>query len=515
MIQAIKSLNSIFSYATYLIIALFFSLSIYFYSYIHDPHHHGLVFSNALDLLNGKRPYDEIFIQYGLLTTFFHSIILRIFGLEIIYLNYFTICINLISVYLIFKIVKKTTNQFYAFLSTLLILSNHPIVWLPWSNYISFFFIVLGIFFHIQKNHSDNYHLGFYFSLAVLARQDFFLPLFFFFIIFINLKFIYEKKIYIKCIISFFLPLILFLLFVFILDLYENWSKTLRIPSLYFELYNTDIFSLVLSFLNFFIFQSFFNFINEPQYILILIILIINTFLIIKNLFSKNFEQIFLPILCILLSVTSINYELFRLYTSTIIGIIPLIQFLHSFKVKENKFIFIFLIIFFSFFSIIFYPLGGNKLFNNLLINKSETNITHLYNIKLNQNDIDLYREILNLKMEISKNCSIKYYENLTFNSFISPLLGGDRIKLKPFVKSDTKNSSVDFYFDNNFIAKINNQFKYEDIVLIFTDDNLEFNLGTIVIPKNYSTKEIITFSKSNKPIAYNFIYASKCIIKS
>ena len=105
------SVNNKFSYATYLIIGLFFFFSIYSYSYIHDPHHHGLVFSNALDLLNGKRPYDEIFLQYGFLTTFFHSVILSVFGLEIIYLNYFIIFIYLITVYIIFKIVRKTKSQ--------------------------------------------------------------------------------------------------------------------------------------------------------------------------------------------------------------------------------------------------------------------------------------------------------------------------------------------------------------------------------------------------------------------
>lgn len=509
------SVNNKFSYATYLIIALFFFFSIYSYSYIHDPHHHGLVFSNALDLLNGKKPYDEIFLQYGFLTTFFHSVILSVFGLEIIYLNYFTIFIYLISVYLIFKIVKKTTNEYYAFLSTLLILFNHPVVWLPWSNYIAFFFIVLGIYLNVHKNYSDNYYLGFCFSLTILSRQDFFLPLFSFFIIFISIKLIYQKKIYTKFIISFFIPLILFLLIIFNLGLFESWSKTLKIPSLYLELYKTNIFSLIISFVNFFIFQSFFNFINEPQYILILIILIINVFLIIKNLLSKNFDQIFLPSLCILTSITSINYELFRLYTSTLIGIIPLIQFIHSFKVKENKFIFNFFLIFFGLFSIIFYPLGGNKLFNKLFINKSETNILYLKNVKLSQSDVDLYKGIFYLKMEVSKNCNIKYYENLTFNTFISPLLGDDRIKFKPFVKSDTKNSVIDSYFDNSFVTKINNQFKNEDMVLIFTDNNLEFDLGTIVIPNNYSIKEVIISSRSNKPIAYNFVYPTKCIVKS
>ena len=117
--------------------------------------------------------------------------------------------------------------------------------------------------------------------------------------------------------------------------------------------------------------------------------------------------------------------------------------------------------------------------------------------------------------MEVSKNCNIKYYENLTFNTFISPLLGGDRIKFKPFVKSDIKNLSLESYFDNSFITKINNQFKNEDMVLIFTDNNLEFDLGTIVIPENYSIKEVIISSRSNKPIAYNFVYPTKCIVKS
>ena len=379
----------------------------------------------------------------------------------------------------------------------------------------SLFFIVMGIFSYIYKNHSDNYYFGFYFSLATLTRQDFFLPLIIFLIIFISLKFICEKKFYTKFIVSFFLPLIFFLLTIFYLEFFESWSKTLKIPSLYLDLYETNIFSLIISFVYFFIFQSFFNFINEPQYILILIILAINGFLIIKNFLSKNFDQIFLPILCVLLCITSINYELFRLYTSTLIGIIPLIQFIHSFKYKENKFIFNFFLIFFALFSIIFYPSGGNKLFHNLFINKSETNITYLKNVKLNQNDINLYKGILYLQNEVSKNCNIQYYENLTFNSFLSPLLGNDRLKLKPFVKSDIKNSFLDTYFDNNFVVNINNQFKNENIILIFADANLEFDLGKIIIPDNYSTEEIIISSASNKPIAYNFVYPTKCIVKS
>lgn len=511
LIKANFSYNKL-SYISYLVLFFTFIFSINLYSYIHDPHHHGLVFSNALDLLKGKVPYNEIFIQYGFLTTFLHAVVLKIFGLEIIYLNYFTSIIYYFSVYLISKTVKILTDEFYGCLSIFLILFNHPITWLPWSNYLGFFFITLAIYYYVKGNFLDNYKLGFFLSLSILSRQDFFFPLIVFSLLFFFLKFILEKKIYIKFIISFILPLIIFLSFIFFFGLFENWSKTLVIPFLYLELNNTELFSLIFSFLNFFLFKAFFNYINEPQYILILIILITNFFFIIKNLFSKNLDSIFLPLLCTSLSITSINYELFRLYTSVIIGVIPLLQFIFLFKIRENKFFFNFILIYFSLFSIFFYPLGGNKLFNSLLLNKNETNIAYLKNVKLDKNDIKLYKEILELKEQVLKNCNIKYYENLTFNSFISSLLGGERIVLKPFIKSNTKNSIVETYFDNKFILKINNQFTYEDIILIFTDNNLEYDLGKIFVPSNYSTNKIIVSDKSNKPFVYNFIYPSKCI---
>ena len=47
--------------------------------FINDGYHWGFIFSNAIELLNGKKPFDEIFIQYGLGTTLIHSIILFFF----------------------------------------------------------------------------------------------------------------------------------------------------------------------------------------------------------------------------------------------------------------------------------------------------------------------------------------------------------------------------------------------------------------------------------------------------
>ena len=37
--------------------------------YIYDGYHWGFIFSNALDLIEGKIPYKEIFLEYGILQT--------------------------------------------------------------------------------------------------------------------------------------------------------------------------------------------------------------------------------------------------------------------------------------------------------------------------------------------------------------------------------------------------------------------------------------------------------------
>ena len=39
--------------------------------YTNDGYHWGFIFSNALDFLDGKLPYKEIFIQYGFVTNLF------------------------------------------------------------------------------------------------------------------------------------------------------------------------------------------------------------------------------------------------------------------------------------------------------------------------------------------------------------------------------------------------------------------------------------------------------------
>ena len=84
MLKDLLSFKNNYFYLSLFIIFIFFLYASNSYRFIYDGHHHGLVFSNALDILNDKKPYKEIFIQYGLITTFLHSLVIKIFGYKII-----------------------------------------------------------------------------------------------------------------------------------------------------------------------------------------------------------------------------------------------------------------------------------------------------------------------------------------------------------------------------------------------------------------------------------------------
>ena len=130
-----KNLSSI----NYLVIFLFFVYAIFISQYNYDGHHIGLIYSNSLDLINGKLPYKEIFIQYGILTTLINSLILVIFDNKIFFITLFNSVFYSFGVLFISKTVKQFTDVKLALFSTIIILFNHPIPWLPWPNYLAFF----------------------------------------------------------------------------------------------------------------------------------------------------------------------------------------------------------------------------------------------------------------------------------------------------------------------------------------------------------------------------------------
>ena len=121
-----NSFRSIFfknlSLINLLTVLIFFIYSIIIIRYQYDGHHIGLIYSNSIDLLNGKLPYKEIFIQYGILTTIINSIILSIFDTKIFFISFFNSIFYFLGVLFISKTVNNFTNLKLSFLATVIIL---------------------------------------------------------------------------------------------------------------------------------------------------------------------------------------------------------------------------------------------------------------------------------------------------------------------------------------------------------------------------------------------------------
>jgi len=153
--------------------------SLFYGEYNFDPHHWGLMLSNAVDLSRGRIPYKEIFIQYGFLTALIEylfflvsgNILSIVFGIGLFY------AAGLVGIYfLTMHLSSKRGVALFAFVSAFLI---HPIAIYPWPNYIAFPFISFGCL-AVLKGRRD-WRIGFVggilFGCAVLAREGYFIPL--------------------------------------------------------------------------------------------------------------------------------------------------------------------------------------------------------------------------------------------------------------------------------------------------------------------------------------------------
>lgn len=144
-----------------------------------DPHHWGLITSNAVDIARGRVPYKEIFIQYGFLSAlipylFFEigkNIASIIFGVSLLYAS------GLVGVYFLTRhFASRTQLALYAFLTAFLI---HPLAIYPWPDYIAFPFITFGCLGVVKGGNDWRVGLlgGMLLGLAVLAREGLFFPL--------------------------------------------------------------------------------------------------------------------------------------------------------------------------------------------------------------------------------------------------------------------------------------------------------------------------------------------------
>ena len=107
-------------------------LSLFQGSYSNDPHHWGLMLSNALDLTKGLFPYRDVFLQYGILTPLIQGFALLLFSetlQSIILITTLAYAVGLLGIYyLALELTKSNKLALYSFLTCVLL---HEIVIYP------------------------------------------------------------------------------------------------------------------------------------------------------------------------------------------------------------------------------------------------------------------------------------------------------------------------------------------------------------------------------------------------
>jgi len=117
-----------------------------------DPHHDGILFKPAMDVMSGQTLFKDTFTQYGALTTFIQAFALKIFGpylITIKLLTAFVYALISLLLYLIFKRFLPKLILFFSLLIWLFMAPYYSMTFLPWSSIYALFFQLLAAYLFI------------------------------------------------------------------------------------------------------------------------------------------------------------------------------------------------------------------------------------------------------------------------------------------------------------------------------------------------------------------------------
>jgi cbb3-type cytochrome oxidase subunit 3 len=347
---------------------------------------------------------------------------------------------------------------------------------------------------------------GIFFSLACLSRETYF-SVISVIIFLITVYLIYQKKnkLIFSLILGFIIPYSIFFFYLFYNNIFYDWISYLQLPKLYLSKYNIKIYQAILNGSFYIFFKTWIEILYKPQNIIISLIVVINSLYFFNHFFFKkkklDFYLLLISIATLTLTVIAISDEIFRLYTSLIIGIIPALNFIFNIKNKENKIIILFLLIFISLYSFYFFPKGNRSQFEKLnKVNLIENNNLRYFKYqKWSENDWEVLNQIDNITKTVKKKCKIEYGLNYTFDGFYYLILDLKMLQLAPAVTEDENN--IFNFFETRFKKKILSNIEKNNLILI-TNGHFKERYDN----KNYKT---ITLYKDKSNIYRDVVYIS------
>ena len=499
----------------YFLIFLFciYSISISNYQGVHvyDGFHWGLVASSAYDFLNGKIPYKESFIHYGLLTTIIHSIFYK-FTNSIISIFLFTSILYVISITLVTLIIKKFTNNNYCYLFIYLIFFFQPFTVYPWHTYLIYFFLSIGLYIYFYKNLFSYFFFGLTLQLAYLASDSFKIYSYLIFIFTIFFTFFDNKKNnYFKFIFSFIigylLPLLVFFLALYSYGNFNEWINH-DIAGIFLKMLEKSLFILIWDF----ILNLINNFYKEPVYIFYLVLNFSCLILIYQFFSKKNIKSdiLFISIIALLFNYILIfKFLSFRIFNSVIFGFIVTSYLL--FKSKKNflKQLIILFLILLAPLSNPFEKGDANKIYLSTSLAKNNYNnldIVHFKHMRFTE-DVNIhFNKLLNIVNSVDLRCkNVSKFYNLTSDHFYYLILS-DYLKTDQIIPGYSESIVKRYYdemilaIDRNFYKNLNKDLLDENSILIrekLENDYLQIinnkvkltNYIYIDLPYSYDTK--------------------------
>ena len=115
-----------------------------------DPHHSGLMYKSALDVVNGKVLFLETFTQYGALTTWLQALSLLVLGERVNSILFVTALFYAIDFALLYHLARRLLSRGFSLLAVGLTLSLAPFYfWIfhPWSSVFALTFLLLSLEF--------------------------------------------------------------------------------------------------------------------------------------------------------------------------------------------------------------------------------------------------------------------------------------------------------------------------------------------------------------------------------
>jgi hypothetical protein len=449
MLNNIK-ISIFFTYFINLTILAFVIVGTYLQSqYVVEPHHWGLMLSNAKDLINGLKPYKEIYIQYGILTTVIQGYAFWINNslMSIMIITAITYGMTLCLIYFIAN--KVTQNKFIAFAAIITAYFYHPIVIHPWSNYIAGIFLFIGIYFAVNNNITikNYFYSGLFLSLSVLSREGLFYPVIVILAVTIFLDFKDNKLKYIKLniykIIGFLIPIFIFITYLIISGNYDFWKiVSFDIPKAftrYFPHVKTiNAFTPLIKTTYYSVLLGEIRWIVTALYLTASLIYIFLYYLNYKQF--KNKQILIISITSLLMTTSSIHIpEIFRLASGSVMGLVVLYYLLYKMRIL---FFIVFIIINYKLFITEFVPNSSNPYNNYPYTQEYSLYKNNLFKYqKWDVKTVNYYDEISSTFKAIGNlNCNYLYQYNDTMDNYLQILSPFTQKQLMPHAATDDFN---------------------------------------------------------------------------